>query len=130
MFDKLVTYVQANQGQPKNWFERWITPIFVVLALIVLMVALAYRSNVKTRRINQLKRDMDLLSEERSRILTEVALADTKQKRAELQSLADQAMETHKQLASSVGVLERAYEDDLKLINNLRSWDDVDNSVR
>lgn len=129
MTEWLSNFILENRD-PANGWRRWVLPVFVVLATVILLALLSYKQYYNARKLNVLARERDLALEAQKAAIAAAKLERLEAAREELLQQARDAEVRARAVQEARDQILREREKNEAIINSIHSWEDVDSRVK
>jgi flagellar biosynthesis/type III secretory pathway M-ring protein FliF/YscJ len=128
--DQLIKFVEDYKASNPTGWRKWVFGSLAVLAVLLIVLVFTVRETLRQKEIAALKHERDMLQIRAHQQTVDSEIESLETKKAEHVKAADAAQRRANELSRRVDMLEAQHQQNLEIINSIRSWDDVDARIR
>lgn len=126
----IVEYIKNYRAENPTGWRKWIIGSLVAVLTLVVIAVFAFQAAQRGKELSQLQNDRDKAKEALHRATVNQKLAANAEEAARHEAAADLALERVQVIEEEIKQLEDQHKANEAAINSIRSWDDVDRTVR
>lgn len=128
--NKLVEFVENyKKSNPTGW-RKWVFGALATIAVVVLVAIFAIQAAQRGREMAALKHAEDAAQEALHKAQVNAKLAQNAEEQERHEAAAEAALDRSMELAAEIDRLAAQHRTNEEVLNNIRSWDDVDRVVK
>lgn len=128
--EKLAQFVKDYRASNPSGWRKLVFGSLAALALLAVVIVYAIQAAFRAKRLAELTHERDVAHEELNRARVNVNLAENEGEIRQYKEAAADALEKYDRATDELKAVQNTHERNKQVINNLRTWEDVDANVR